>query len=168
MIKLPNALVVKITWLTVTYCLFCSQALAELPKIDKLKAAYMYNFTKFITWQSNESVPIVFCIHKNDELLSFFDALVKTREKDKVSLVVSDSKDATACHMTYLSASDELADSQLRNSVLITENNEIIGIAPVFRFYTENQKLRFEIDVARADELNIKISAKLLQVARIK
>ena len=128
----------------------------------------MYNFTKFITWQSNESVPIVFCIHKNDELLSFLEALVKTREKDKISVVVSDSKDASACHMTYLSASDDLADSQLHNSVLITENDEIMGVTPVFRFYTENQKLRFEIDVARADELDIKISAKLLQVARIK
>lgn len=168
MIKLPNAFVVKITWITVAYCLLCSQAFAELPKIDKLKAAYMYNFTKFITWQSNESVPIVFCIHKNDELLSFLEALVKTREKDKISVVVSDSKDASACHMTYLSASDDLADSQLHNSVLITENDEIMGVTPVFRFYTENQKLRFEIDVARADELDIKISAKLLQVARIK
>ncbi|MBT3133758.1 YfiR family protein [Alteromonas sp. ALT199] len=150
------------------YCLLCSHATAELPKIDKLKAAYMYNFTKFITWERNESVPTVFCIHKNDELLSFFDALVKTREKEKASVVVSDSKDASACHMTYLSTSDDLTVAHLRNSVLITESDTLTDAAPVFRFYTENQKLRFEIDIARADELDIKISAKLLQVARIK
>lgn len=150
------------------YCLLCSHATAELAKIDKLKAAYMYNFTKFITWESNEAVPTVFCVHKNAELLSFLDALVKTREKDQISVVVSDSKDASACHMTYLSTSDDLTVAHLRNSVLITESDTLTDTAPVFRFYTENQKLRFEIDIARADELDIKISAKLLQVARLK
>ena len=150
------------------YCLLCSHATAELAKIDKLKAAYMYNFTKFITWESNEAVPTVFCVHKNAELLSFLDALVKTREKDQISVVVSDSKDVSTCHMTYLSTSDDLAAVHLQNSALITENDELIGVAPVFHFFIENQKLRFEIDVARADELGMKISAKLLQVARLK
>ena len=168
MIKLLTALVAKFTWVTALFCLPCSHVSADLQKIDKLKAAYMYNFTKFITWESSEAVPTVFCVHKNDELLSFIDALVKSREKDEVKVVVSDSLDANVCHMTYLSESDDLADIHLHSSVLITGSEQLVDVIPVIRFYIENQKLRFEIDIARANELDIKISSKLLQVARIK
>ena len=158
----------KFSWLLLLQCLLVPAALAELQKVDKLKAAYMYNFTKFITWPKENAVPISFCIHNDQELMTFLKALVESREPNSKSLLVLDSVDTQSCDILYLTESDDLLEQHLSHSVIISDVNNVLALPVVFRFYEENQKLRFEIDVAEAERLNVKISAKLLRVARIK
>lgn len=158
----------KLTWLFLLQCLLVPSALAELKKVDKLKAAYMYNFTKFITWPVNTVPSRTFCVHNNPELLAFLKALVESREQNGVSIKVVNTLSTDTCSIIYLTDSQGLPNDYLNQAVLISDIDSVQQAPTVFRFYEDNQKLRFEIDLAQANRLNIKISAKLLQVARLK
>lgn len=158
----------KYLWLVLIQWALVSPALADIKKVDKLKAAYMYNFTKFITWPKKDDTPIVFCVHNKPELRLFLAALVASKKVAKNTLQVIDSGNGVNCDIIYLTTREGLSDAILSHRVLVTDINVLPNLEPTFRFYEENVKLRFEIHVARAEQLNIKISSKLLQVARLK
>lgn len=168
MISLFLRFAVKCFWVTIAFCSLLSYASAELQKIDKLKAAYMFNFTKFISWGDTNNGPIHFCVHRSPELESFLVALITSREKDKSTVVVSDTNESNTCDIIYLTDGEGLSNEHFHNSVLVTSNDVMLEVSPVIRFFVEEQKLRFEIDLEKAQELNVKISSKLIQVARVK
>jgi uncharacterized protein DUF4154 len=145
----------------------------------RVKAAFVYNFVKFVDWPprafGGEDGPIVICVLGQDP---FGDLLVQT-VRDKTihgrKLVVvrsSQIEAAKVSHVLFISASED----QRLEAIL-----EGVGDAPVLtvgddrnfarrggaiRLMKEDQRVRFEVNLEATERAGLRISSKLLSLAR--
>ena len=150
-----------------------AQSLSEY----QVKAAFLYNFARFVDWPGDVARnSFDLCILGD----SPFGEVMVTIVKDKIvsgrPVVVRrihNAGQAQNCQVLFVTAS-ERASAQ---SVLETLNESpvlTVGETPGFarqggiiNFVVENEKVRFEVNVDAAERARLKISSKLLSLARI-
>ena len=152
---------------------FIATAQTELSQINKLKAAYLFNFTKYIEWPEDAlppTSPIQICLHAAPAFIAFMQELVEGRKVGKhlQQVRVEDLHNASTCHMTFLNRSLPEPMPQTTDSLLVVGSEEIQHPLSAVTFYLDNRKLRFEFNMARVEKLDISISSELLKLARIK
>ena len=152
---------------------FYSQA-EDLSKLDKLKAAYLFNFSKYINWPkdafAHDSAPIRLCLQASEDFVAFARALTEGRKvgQQKRQVEIVTEKDLENCHIRYVS-SDDLSVTPISHSTLVVAaNREIRAMGTSVWFYRDGPKLRFEVDLNKVQDLNLNISSELLKLARIK
>jgi hypothetical protein len=144
-----------------------------------LKAAFLYNFAKFVDWppaafpEPNGSFRI--CVLGKDPFGGSLQAAVNGEEiaGHKLTVVRTDSlAKPSGCQILFLSRSERDQTSQILSAVkdapVLT-----VGDAPGFleqggiiNFLLEGNKVRFEINNEAAGRAGLSISSKLLQLAR--
>lgn len=165
----------------------CSRAGDSQPTEYQVKAAFVFNFAKFVEWPSADfpsaDTPIrigVVC-----ESGSVFETDLKSTTANKTingrRLVVNrvtTPQEMKGCHILFVCRSEksekqekrrleELFQSLRGGSVLtIGESDAFIPAGGIINFVTEDRKIRFEIKDAAARQAGLKISSKLLTLAR--
>jgi YfiR/HmsC-like len=150
------------------------------PELDEyqVKTVCLYNFARYTDWPSNAfSAPndsLRLCILGEDPLgdrvKGLSDKEVKGHPVEVVHLQ-SNSKleDLLKCHVLFTTEHQNPAFQKLINqpdqSVLTV--TDLLGDAIVGFFISEG-KVRFEIDLAQAENSHLKISSQLLKLAQIK
>lgn len=165
------------TGMLLTSALLCTawsaNAQTALSKSSKIKAAYIFNFTKYIEWPRDAfthiETPITICVEHNPEFNDFIKALVKQRKvgKDQRSLIVRNINDANICHIAYVKSAEAHTETLLRNALVLSDMNNKHAFSAII-FFRQNDKLRFEINMVEVNRLNITISSELLKLARVK
>ena len=142
-----------------------------------VKAAFLCGFAEFVEWPGAPAGdPLVIGILGEDPFGALLDETVKNRALQNKPLAlkrVHTVEDAAHCQIVYVSASEKRnLDSILRAlakaSVLTV--SDIDGFAErggVIGFVTEQQRVRFHINVEAADRAGLQISSRLLKLARI-
>lgn len=141
-----------------------------------LKAAFLYNFTKYVTWPagtfSSSSSPIVIGVMGQDEIDSALDAVVSDKTVDGRKIVVRHyrwNQDLTTCQVLFIPASESANAtqlSQLRNRPVLTVG-ESPGFAKNFgvvNFVVVSNRVRFEINEKIAKGCGLTLSSKLLSL----
>lgn len=167
---LGRVLSVALAWLFS----FSSPAAAELPKEDKLKAAYLLNFTRFIEWPNRGTVDapavIRICVDSSDEFMRFLAELVGDRRVGRLRhpVDVSPLDNAGNCDLIFLQEGrDDIPVDPLEAIVVSDTADEPLSVAAI-AFYTEDRKLRFEVDLQKIESLDVSVSSELLKLARIR
>ena len=144
-----------------------------------LKAAFLYNFAKFVDWPEEmfdrAQSPIVIGILGDDPFGSAMDAFknktvhnrpLRFKHFDTVAQIKN-------CHILFISRSEahHLSDilKSIGNQPILTvgdmqsfaEQGGMIG------FITVKRKIRFEINVEACQRVHLKVSANLLRLAKI-
>ncbi len=144
-----------------------------------IKAAFLYNFAKFVEWPedafASSSSPIKLCILGDDP----FGAAIKSihgktiRGRDLVINFISKAKDLEQCHILFVSASEKDKLAQVINQIKDT-NILTVGDMAYFshhggmiRLFKAGAKIKFEINIDAARTADLKISSKLLNLAKI-
>jgi hypothetical protein len=166
-------------------CLTVSPALAAAPSSPRspeylIKAAYLYNFAMFIDWPSDafssEDSPIVIGILGTDPFGWALDRTVQDKTINHRPLIVERlqwSQELRHCHILFVSASDapkfaEVAHRLAGSSVLIVgDTPEATSSGGTINFTVEDNKVQFEINVDAARRARLKISSKLLNLAKV-
>lgn len=141
-----------------------------------LKAAYIYNILKFISWpvdtQEAASDKLELCIVGPD--LSdgtFFD--LDGKKIDHLTIHVqavvaySETKSCKVLYFTDPDLNYHLGYLSPKGLLLIGQQENFLALGGTLNFFLENNKLRFEINLKAANEAGIKFSSKLLNLARI-
>ncbi len=153
-----------------------SQA-AEAPTEYQVKAAYLYNFAKFIHWPdsafSDAKAPLVIgVLGKND-----FNGKLKPLNGKKVRNRVIEVKyfnthqEVKNCQLLYISKSEEKNLQQilkeLTDQAILTvgETKYFVEFGGIIQFVTKRDRLRFSINLDVAQNKNIQIEAQLLSLA---
>lgn len=146
----------------------------ELSKEYKLKAAYLFNFTRFTEWpddsfESNSS-PIQLCIQSNSHFINFLTALVDNRQigKDNRTIEVIGIRDESAtssCHVIYLNCSN-CRPVMNKNALIIGDDSSKNNHYSSINFFQKNNKVKFEVILPNLIKSNIKLSSELLKLAR--
>jgi hypothetical protein len=171
----------KFYFIVLAGLLLCNSSHAEsiLSKKDKLKAAYLLNFTQFIEWPNKEAektpTTIRICVDGSSEFLLFLNQMAETRNQGLLQKTIKalPLTAAKGCELLYVKESnagkfDFINLERIDNTVIVTDSNEISFPKTSIVFYEQNKNLRFEIDLQQINEAQVIVSSELLKLARIK
>jgi hypothetical protein len=146
----------------------------------QVKAAFLYNFTKFTNWPpgafSSPSAPIVIGILGEDPFGQVMDDVVRGEVVGNRPLAVSRlhaDDDLRRCHVLFISRSEKqrlpAVLGRLKGSPVLSIG-EISGFAEqggMVNLLLANKTVKIEINQAAAEQAGLQISAKLLKLARL-
>jgi hypothetical protein len=143
-----------------------------------VKAAFLYKFEPFVNWPA-EAFPSVdspfnLCVVGNDPFGSLLDRVVAGQQTAGHGIVVvrleSPSPEAH-CSMLYIGTADAGAARQAEAAVAgapvltVTDSIDDSSAKGMINFVIADNRIRFEIDAARARQAGLDISSKLLSLA---
>jgi len=153
------------------------RAQAAAPEQD-VKAAFLFNFTKFVEWPSaafsDDGAALQLCVFGDHPVGKSLEA-VAGEEVGGHRLVVRRAEDPgklAGCHVLFIDPS-ESGDrtsqvlSSLRGEPVLTvgDNRGFLDRGGIINFVLEGTKVRFEINQDAAERAGLKISSKLLRLA---
>lgn len=156
-----------------------SAARAEsVPKEYQLKAAFLYNFSKFVQWPAdrfaNETSPIVIAVLGPSPFGGELDRLVRERLVNGRAIEVrpiASAADISRAHIVFVPAGAEpLLDAGPLVAPGVLTVGESEGFASrggIIRFILVEEKVRFEIDQGSAERAGLKLSGQLLKLATV-
>lgn len=167
---LPTAMLTALSTPNNTY------AQGPKPTEYQVKAAFLYNFVKFIEWPPthNDSEIILYVLGK-DPFGSAFDSIKQKRIKGKKLVVkrISSIRDLEDCSMLFISSSEE---ANIKDIIGAIDDLSILTIGDtkgyanrgvIINLYLEKKKTRFEVNLDAVKNTDIVISSKLLGLAKI-
>ncbi len=148
-----------------------------------IKAAFLYNFTKFVDWPprsfSGGRDPICIGVLGHSPsaaaLAGALEQTVAGRSVNGRGVVVKrvdGAGEASAVHMLFVPAPDEVRFAEMKpafaHSAILTvgESPSFLRAGGVINFVVEDDKIRFEINAAAAERAGLRISAQLRKLAR--
>jgi uncharacterized protein DUF4154 len=174
-----TAVVVIYCALAACACIPAARAEESVSVEYKIKAAYLLNFAKFVDWPTNRfptpTTPIRVGVLGKDPFGSDLERTIGGRiiEGRKCEIVRTDDADAAlSCHIVFISSSERKQAASLleklhRGNVLtVGESEQFIEQGGIIQFYLYDNTVRFEINKQQAEKAKLRISSKLLQVAK--
>jgi hypothetical protein len=154
-----------------------SAASAQSAPESTLKAAFLYNFAKFAEWPADAppADPLMMCVIGDAGVADALDETVKGRTIDGRKVVVARATldGIRGCHVVYLTGFDpkraqQIVDDLKNAPVLTVSDREQFaqggGIAGLF---VDQGRMRFAINVEAALRCRLRISSRLLSLAKI-
>ena len=154
-------------------------AQAQTPVSEyQVKAAYLFNFVKYVTWPEERfattNAPIVIGILGDDPFGPPLDEMLANKaisgRKLEVQRATSTEKLKNA-HIIFISRSEEKRleknlEKLKKISVLtVSDIDHFSRRGGMIGFVLVSQSVRFEIDLAAAEEASLKVSGRLLSAA---
>ncbi|NGZ07385.1 MAG: YfiR family protein [Magnetococcales bacterium] len=155
------------------------QACADSPSESQVKGAYLYNFTKFVTWPSSafahEKDPFQLCILGQNTLGPILNALSqKSVGTHPIAIRHPESpQSAIGCHLLFVTHSEPertqalLATIRGKPILTVSDQNEFAKEGGMIHFLRVNDTLRFAVNQETALQAGLKIHATLLQVGHV-
>ena len=150
---------------------------------DKIKASYLYNFTKFIAWPEIKGPAFNLCIFGNDpfgtaivpiEKKTAFNKPIKVNRLDETEYL-SGLASKIDCHILYIgetSAPQKIVDklqaySNKASTLVIGDSLDTAVNGEIINFVNRDGKIKLQIHLQAAKRTALKISAKLLEIAEL-
>ena len=137
----------------------------------KIKAAYVFHVLKFVDWPQAGSEPLRLCVAGTDAVGQLLAELSGKQIKDRSLRVDMDpGADLAGCNALYIGRSERRWHDilgRLRGSVLtISDVDSFASAGGIVGFFSDNGRIKLDINPDAARQANLKISAKLLELAR--
>ena len=148
------------------------------PSEYAVKAAYLYNFGKFVRWPG-ESKPgrnanFSICVLGQDPFGAALDATVEGETiagKPAVVKRVASAHDATSCNILYISPSERgrlpeiLAVLGKDSTLTVSDLPNFAERGGMIEFVRDAGRVRFQINLEAAQAAGLNLSSELLKVA---
>ncbi len=153
---------------------------AEVVEEYKIKAAFFYHFANFVDWPTstfeatNEHLRI--CVMGTDPFGQTLDDMLSKKSVRNHPFEILRNPPTTQlqyCHVLYLPASASSKLQGLRHRVededvlTVGETLDFMRLGGMVQFFIDNQKIRFAINTKAVNQSNLKVSSKLLRLAKI-
>jgi uncharacterized protein DUF4154 len=153
---------------------------AESATADQIKAAYLFNFAKFVEWPA-EALPqgdsvVTFCALGLSPVVDELDSVLrgKTITGHRIALRRLQSPEEIAgCHIVFLAAGASKQQQRLLKAasghpvLLVGDSPGFAQSGGAMNFVMESGKVLFEVNTSAVEGARLKMSAKLLALARI-
>jgi len=134
----------------------------------KVKSAYIYNFAKFVEFDKKDS-KLKICIVGSDNI---YNLLKELSSKDGNFELFKDFEIVhTNCDILFLSAESQNQVEILKtvsnyHVLTVGESDNFLDNSGVIELFNDGSKIKFNINLAQAKKINLKISSKLLELAK--
>jgi hypothetical protein len=153
---------------------------ADVAPEPLLEAEYIDRISRLVDWPDGafpaDATPFAICLVGDDP---FGEYLVKMARERKIQgrpitlTHISDLSRVSACHLLFIGHSEDkrldkiLAQTSGRPILTIGDTTGFADRGVLVNFYREGDHVRFEINVGAADKSRLRISSKILRLARL-
>lgn len=148
------------------------------PDEAEIKAAFVYNFAKFVEWPpasfSRPDAGLDLCINGHDNVEAELRQL-EGREAQGRRLhlrAVNTVAELDGCHVLYVARGDSGAQGALLQALsslpvlTVADRRDFARQGGVITLFVEGNRVQFSVNLAEAQSRGLKFSARLLQLAR--
>jgi len=155
-----------------------SRAQQDRPTEYQVKAAYLFNFSRFVSWPSGPSSavsrPFSICVLGRDPFGPILDATVAGERIGGRNVVVrriSQPAQAVDCRVLFISSSE---DSRLKDILAALDKFTVLTVSDIpgfnehggmIEFVLQGDRVRFAVNLDSASEARLTFSSNLLKVA---
>lgn len=173
--------VFKFIIILISFSVFCcaqyAPAESHIPTEYQVKAAFLYNFSKFVEWPdkafSNNTTSINICVLGRNPFGNSIDSISdKSVQGRTIQIIINpDSEHLNKCHILFISESEKGRLARIFNllnysSVLTVADLEGFASAGgMINLIMKDKKVSFEINLKAARKADLKISSQLLKLA---
>lgn len=149
-------------------------------EVSHIKAVFLYNLANFVSWPADSfdspSAPIKICVLGEDPFGIVLDRIVQNEIVKGRQIVVervSDITNLSVCHILFISSSMKAQLPQLLRNAM---NCSVLTVGDIEGFSRlggmvglihQGDRVHLEINVDSAEKVALRISSKLLNLARI-
>ena len=151
---------------------------AEAAELEyQVKAAFLYNFAKFVEWPSNvatDSETFTIGILGNDAVGAALEQAIQGKMVRQRPIAVKRSRDLESlkdCQVLFIGFSENDRLEQIlqalegRSALTVSELEGAAHRGVMINFVIREQKVRFEVNPKAAERAHLKISSQLLKLA---
>jgi uncharacterized protein DUF4154 len=145
-----------------------------------VKAAFLFHFAQFVDWPDGAfqeaNSPLVYCTIGEDEFKGALEASLLGKKIDAHPIQIRHTKQISeiqGCHVLFLGEGEKkllpAVMASLRGSpvLIVGESERFVQDGGMIGFFLEENKIRFEVNLESAEKAQLRISAKLLALAKI-
>lgn len=162
-----------------SFCLSVVWAESDVDNAEfKVKAGYLYNFTKFVTWPKDDSTTFNICILGNDPFGELIDPIEK---RTAFSLPIklfrfNTISNTQRCHIVYISSSvirdqvalkEALVVRDMGKTLFVGEGDAFAEGVGMIGFVSREGRIKLQVNLKNLQQSGLTVSAKLLEVAEI-
>lgn len=149
------------------------------PSEAELRAAFVYNFTKFIEWPggsfASPEAPLRVCVVGEDAAMTESVRLLEgraTQGRNIQTVTIGSGPAGAGCHVIYLASrrssdAERLIDQTQGQAVLtVGDGGEFINRGGMIGLINVNGRLQFEVNLQAVNQSRLKLSSQLLRLAR--
>jgi len=165
-------------WFAVLLCLSATSLAQQVhPTESQVKAAYLFNFGKFVQWPLDHGPSgdtFELCVLGQDPFGPVLDATVAGESISTRKIVVvriSKVSEAAPCNVLYISGSEGSRLAQIieaaRHSGTLTVSDipHFVERGGIVGFVKQQDRIRFEVNRSAAEDSHLTLSSELLKVA---
>ena len=147
----------------------------------RVKAGFIYNFAKFIEWPEEENghdpnsivIGVVPDTAATDAFLSLSEKRIGGKRIQVRKFKTVKEKGVENCHVLFFDSKDE---AFVRDSLLIVKYRSVLTVGHIkgftqaggiINFFTEEGRLRFEVNLEAARRAKVKLGSQILMSAEI-
>ncbi len=154
------------------------EAQAPKPSEYQVKAAYLYNFGRFVEWPAKvreaKSDAFTICVLGQDPFGPALNATLAGETIGGTNVVanrVSKPQDAVNCRILFISSSEDI---QLKQILEALDNTSVLTVSdmPQFsrrggmvQFVLDGNRVRFEVNLVPTEHAGLTVSSELLKLA---
>ena len=155
-------------------------ASAQSVEESQVRAAYLYNFAKFVEWPAgtfrSPDDPAVICVFGDDRTSDVLEQSVSGKRANGRPVEGKHPRSAAECkpcHILFIESSDKVSIAEilheLRGSSVLTvgHSDQFIPLGGIINLARKGVTIELEIDPEAADAAGLKISSRLLVIARL-
>lgn len=143
----------------------------------EIKAAYLYNFAKYVDWPTStpprDNSPLIICTVGKSPMNEVIESLAGKSIKNHRLQIRHFSKieDIRECNILFINASLKTSLAQILASIAprailtVSDCNGFAAAGGIIEFVPVGEKIRFKINNRVAQSMNLRISSHLLRLA---
>lgn len=146
----------------------------------EIKAAFLLNFARFVDWPAaafpNSEAPLTVCVLGQDPFGPLLEGAMRDKTANSRRLAIKrfhSIQELESCHILFVSASERNNLHQVwkaiagANVLTVSDMERFAHLGGVINLVLERKKIGIEINESAAQKARLKISAKLMKVARL-
>jgi len=142
-----------------------------------IKGAYVYNFAKFVEWpRGNLQTSFTICVYGKNPIEGFLEEMVPGKPVHglpvKIQGISVGEENWDACKLMFLGTANRVGVQNVldrlrgRDVLTIGEGRAFAESGGMITLVVEGGRIRFDVNLGAADDARLKISSKLLGLAR--
>ncbi len=139
----------------------------------QVKAAYLFNFTKFVEWPAAalpDGEPLTICVAGENPFGPTLDATIRGESVNGRPLQARAAQPPAGCHVVFVprgvDAAAALRPFRSLPALTVGESDGFLRRGGMINFVIDDGRVRFEINQEAAERAHVRISSRLLRLAR--
>ncbi|MBU4150618.1 MAG: YfiR family protein [Gammaproteobacteria bacterium] len=139
---------------------------------DKVKAAYLFHLVKFVDWPGLPPDELRICVYGSKSMADLMGELSNRKVKERtLKIDANDPSDPSRCQVVFIGRTEKRWHSLLEKTaglpiLTVSDHDGFARRGGMVGFYADGGKIRLEINPGVTHKANLRLSSKLLELAR--